>query len=189
MALLKMIRKEFSADELELRVDANGAFAVSEALEKLKLLSEFNLHSIEQPIRAGQMEEMEKLCRLSPIPVALDEEVIGISQTERMKQVLEKIKPQYVILKPSLLGGFAKSEEQIAIASELKIGWWVTSALEANIGLNAIAQWVFTLNNPMPQGLGTGQLFENNIPSPLIIKNANLHYDSSKSWKLDILKI
>jgi len=184
LQLLKMIRKEFTANELELRTDANGAFSSIEALEKLNILSEFEIHSIEQPIRAGQIEEMAKLCRLSPIPVALDEELIGLKNRQQM---LEEIKPQYVILKPSLLGGISKSEQMIELADKLKIGWWVTSALEANIGLNAIAQWVSRLNNSLPQGLGTGQLFENNIPSPLFIKKANLQYDSHKQWNLDLL--
>ncbi|HEY9116022.1 MAG TPA: o-succinylbenzoate synthase [Bacteroidales bacterium] len=185
--LLKLIRKEFSSKELEIRVDANGAFRVNEALEKLKILSKLEIHSIEQPIRAGQVEEMEKICRLSPIPVALDEELIGLKNTQQARQLLEEIEPQFVILKPSLLGGISKSEEIIKAAKKLKIGWWATSALEANIGLNAIAQWVFTLKNPMPQGLGTGQLFENNIPSPLVIKNASLFHGSQNKWQLDLL--
>jgi o-succinylbenzoate synthase len=188
MSLLQMIRKEFTVNELEIRLDANGAFSVEEASEKIKILSELEIHSIEQPIRPGQLEEMENLCRLSPIPVALDEELIGMENKQQLKKLLEEINPQYVILKPSLLGGFSKGEEIIEVAVKLKIGWWVTSALEANIGLNAIAQWVFTLGNKMPQGLGTGQLFENNIASPLIIKNANLRHDSINNWNLDFFK-
>ena len=188
ISLLKMIRKEFSANELEIRVDANGAFAVGEVLEKLQKLSALEIHSIEQPIRAGQVNEMAKICEISPIPVALDEELIGLKNKQEMQQLLAEIKPQYVILKPSLLGGFSKSKEIIEAANKMNIAWWATSALEANIGLNAIAQWVFTFHNQMPQGLGTGQLFENNIPSPLLIKNANLHHGSQNQWNLDLLK-
>jgi len=188
LSLLKMIRKEFSANSLEIRVDANGAFLVNTVLEKLNKLSELEIHSIEQPIKAGQFDAMKKVCSLSPIPVALDEELIGLKSNQQMQQLLEEIKPQYVILKPSLLGGFTKSEEIIMAAKKMNIGWWATSALEANIGLNAIAQWVFTLRNPMPQGLGTGQLFENNIPSPLFIKNANLQHGSHNQWNFDLLK-
>lgn len=188
LGLLQMIRQEFLPNELEIRVDANGAFSTHEALEKLEILSEINIHSIEQPIRAGQVDEMAKICRQSPIPVALDEELIGLKSELQIQQLLEEIKPHYVILKPSLLGGFTKSEEIIKAAKSLNIGWWATSALEANIGLNAIAQWVFTLGNQMPQGLGTGQLFENNIPSPLFIKNANLQHGSQNQWNFDFLK-
>ncbi|NOX86440.1 MAG: o-succinylbenzoate synthase [Chlorobi bacterium] len=184
LALLKLIRKDFNEKELELRVDANGAFSPDEAMEKLKRLSAFYLHSIEQPIRAGQWEEMAKLCEITPLPIALDEELIGIHEKEKIGKMLDTISPQYIILKPGLLGGFGQSELFISEAEKRDTGWWVTSALEGNIGLNAIAQWTYTLNNPMPQGLGTGQVFSNNIPSPLYIRNAALWHDPEKGWDL-----
>jgi len=184
LALLKLIRKDFKANELELRVDANGAFLPEKALEKLSRLAEFDLHSIEQPIRAGQWEAMARLCEKTPLPIALDEELIGITKKEILSQMLDAIRPQYLILKPGLLGGFKQSEIFIEEAEKKGIGWWVTSALESNIGLNAIAQWTFTLRNPMPQGLGTGEVFSNNIPSPLYIKDAALWHDPEKEWDL-----
>lgn len=174
LSLLKMIRRHFSAKEIELRVDANGAFSPAEALEKLKRLSELDLHSIEQPIRAGQWDSMARLSQLSPLPIALDEELIGVHSTSRKKELLETIHPQYIILKPSLHGGLRGSQEWIAEASQLGIGWWITSALESNIGLNAIAQWCATLHNPLPQGLGTGALFTDNIPMPLEVRGDEL---------------
>lgn len=185
LSLLKMIRKEFNEDELELRVDANGAFQADEALEKLKRLSEYRLHSIEQPVRQGQWVEMAKLCYETPLPIALDEELIGIKKQDEIRKMLETIKPQYIILKPSLVGGWLQSGQFIEEAEKLGISWWVTSALEGNIGLNAISQWTATLNNPMPQGLGTGQLFTNNIPSPLFIENAELFFNIRNYWDLN----
>ena len=174
LSLLKMIRRHFSAKEIELRVDANGAFSPAEALEKLQRLSELDLHSIEQPIRAGQWDSMARLSQLSPLPIALDEELIGVHSKSRKKELLETIHPQYIILKPSLHGGLRGSQEWIAAASQLGIGWWITSALESNIGLNAIAQWCATLHNPLPQGLGTGALFTDNIPMPLEVRGDEL---------------
>lgn len=174
LSLLKIIRRHFSAKEIELRVDANGAFSPAEALEKLKRLSELDLHSIEQPIRAGQWDSMARLSQLSPLPIALDEELIGVHSKSRKKELLETIHPQYIILKPSLHGGLRGSQEWIAEASQLGIGWWITSALESNIGLNAIAQWCATLHNPLPQGLGTGALFTDNIPMPLEVRGDEL---------------
>jgi len=182
LALLGKIRSEFRPKDLELRVDANGAFSPEEALEKLKKLSEFHLHSIEQPIRAGQIDEMARICALSPIPVALDEELIGVHLTEEKHHLLQTIRPQYIILKPSLIGGYASSKEWIAAAEEVAAGWWVTSALESNVGLNAIAQWTYTLGSAMPQGLGTGSLYTNNIPSPLNIASGTLGYDPEGTW-------
>jgi L-alanine-DL-glutamate epimerase-like enolase superfamily enzyme len=187
LELLRKIRQEFSARDIELRVDANGAFSPADAPEKLKRLSAYDLHSIEQPIRQGQWEEMARVCALSPVPVALDEELIGIYQPEKVKEMLEVIQPQYIILKPGLLGGWKQSELFISEAGKRNIGWWVTSALEGNIGLNAIAQWTFTLNNDMYQGLGTGQLFENNIPSPLAIREGSLYYDADKYWDVSTI--
>lgn len=167
LSLLRYIRERFSREEVELRVDANGAFTPAEALGKLEAFSAFGLHSIEQPIRQGQWEEMGKLCRLSPVPVALDEELIGLYGRDKKEMLLDVVKPSYLILKPALCGGFSGTEEWIRLAGERGIGWWVTSALESNVGLNALAQWVATLDNPLPQGLGTGQLYTNNLPSPL----------------------
>jgi len=184
LQLINSIRKEFSVNDIEIRVDANGAFKPGEALEKLNRLAEYNLHSIEQPIKQGQWEEMAKLCELTPLPIALDEELIGVIDRKKEVELLDKIKPQYIILKPSLVGGFAASEEWIDIAKERNIGWWITSALESNIGLNAIAQWTYTLGNKMPQGLGTGQLYTNNFESPLYISNGRLHYNPDRSWDI-----
>lgn len=156
IALLKSIRDEYSPDNLELRVDANGAFSPDTAMQHLERLAEYGLHSIEQPIKQGQWDEMAALCRLSPIPVALDEELVGFKADKEKIRMLETIKPSYIILKPSLCGGFAESDRWIRLAEERGIGWWATSALESNIGLNAIAQWVSQYNPVMPQGLGTG---------------------------------
>lgn len=183
--LLKNIRQEFDAGTIELRVDANGAFSPADALRKLEALSKLNIHSIEQPIKAGQWQEMAQLCANTPLPIALDEELIGINDLSQKRLLLETIRPQYIILKPSLHGGFAGSEEWIKLANEQHIDWWATSALESNIGLNAIAQWCATQKNEMPQGLGTGQLYTNNFESPLSLTGENLFYDHQKVWKLN----
>jgi len=183
--LIADMRHQFSASELTIRVDANGAFSPLQAQKVLSELEKLHVHSIEQPIKAGQWNEMAKLCAETPIPIALDEELIGISSKEKKNELLQTIKPQYLILKPGLLGGFQASDEWVSLAEEMKIGWWATSALEANIGLNAIAQWVFTKNVSIPQGLGTGSLFSNNIDSPLTLKGEKLFYDVSKGWDLD----
>lgn len=182
LELLKSIRKEFSAENIVLRVDANGAFSPREALGKLQRLSELDIHSIEQPIKAGQFQEMAQLCEETPLPIALDEELIGVFSEVDKRKMLQTIKPQYIILKPSLVGGFKGSQEWIDMAEVQNCGWWITSALESNVGLNAIAQWTYTLNNPLPQGLGTGSLFTNNFTCPLQVKNGNLHYDFNKKW-------
>jgi len=189
ITLLKSIRKEFSPSEVELRVDANGAFSSSEALEKLKILSELQLHSIEQPIKHGQWEEMAQLCEATPLPIALDEELIGVFSEEKKKQLLQIIKPQYIILKPSLIGGLEGSDIWIALAEENNIGWWVTSALESNVGLNAISQYIFIKNSKLPQGLGTGNLYKNNIPSPLKVEQGALAYKQSIGWDLSSLNL
>jgi len=182
--LLKSIRKEFNSEEIELRVDANGAFESTDALEKLKQLSEMDLHSIEQPIKKGQWQEMARLCEDSPLDIALDEELIGIFSEEKKIRLLKTINPQYIILKPSLIGGFRGSDNWIELAEFKKIGWWATSALESNIGLNAISQYTFTKNSKLPQGLGTGELFRNNITSPLIVRNGTIQYDTNHSWNV-----
>ena len=186
LALLKSIRKDFSAKEIELRVDANGAFKPNEALEKLKQISEFDIHSIEQPIKQGQIEEMANLCLKTPLPIALDEELIGVFSVTKKQELLQIINPQYIILKPSLVGGFKGCEEWISLANNLNVDWWITSALESNIGLNAIAQWTYVLDNKMPQGLGTGSLFTNNIESPLEVKNGRLSYNNLKKWNFNL---
>ncbi|TVQ91281.1 MAG: o-succinylbenzoate synthase [Bacteroidetes bacterium] len=182
ISLLRNIRNQFKPADLEIRLDANGAFSVNDAPEKLKQLSDFHIHSIEQPIKAGQWEAMAEICHTSPLPVALDEELIGIINTIIKEKMLDTIKPQYIILKPSLIGGLQKSREWIDIAAAKNIGWWATSALESNVGLNAIAQWVFTLNPEMVQGLGTGQVFSNNIDSPLELSGPLLYHRVNVSW-------
>ncbi|EFR51902.1 putative o-succinylbenzoate synthase [Bacteroides fragilis 3_1_12] len=170
LALLKHIRAHYSAREIELRVDANGAFSPVDAMEKLNRLAELELHSIEQPIRAGQWEEMARLTADTPLPIALDEELIGCNTPEGKQDLLTSVRPQYIILKPSLHGGISGGNEWIAEAEKQHIGWWITSALESNIGLNAIAQWCATFRSPLPQGLGTGLLFTDNIEMPLEIR-------------------
>lgn len=182
LKILRSIRKEYTSKELELRVDANGAFSPEAAMDKLIQLADFDIHSIEQPIRAGQWEFMTELCRTSPIPIALDEELIGVFDKKEKRSLLETIRPQYIILKPSLVGGFQGSKAWIGLCDELGIGWWITSALESNIGLNAIAQFTYTLENPMPQGLGTGGLFSNNIASPLCMSKGALYLDQQLKW-------
>jgi len=182
--LLAYVRARFSPEQITLRVDANGAFHPEEADEKLARLAQYGIHSIEQPIRAGQHELMADLCRRSPVPIALDEELIGHMEYVDKFRLLKKIQPQFIILKPTLLGGMRHCDEWIEIAGRLGIGWWITSALESNIGLNAIAQYTANFKNPLPQGLGTGQLYHNNIDSPLTIAGGHLHYDQQKDWKI-----
>lgn len=184
--LLAFIRANFDAETIEIRVDANGAFGVNEALSKIKQLSEFEIHSIEQPIQKNQTDSMSELCLSTPIPIALDEELIGVFGTENKRILLEKIKPHYIILKPSLIGGFRGTQEWIAAAEALDINWWVTSALESNVGLNAIAQWTFMQHNPMPQGLGTGGLYTNNFDAPLEVTKGTLHYNKNIAWHVDL---
>lgn len=183
LELLRSIRKEFTVSEIELRVDANGAFSAREALEKLKFLSDLDLHSIEQPIKQGQWQEMARLCEDTPLPIALDEELIGVFSEEKKNELLQTIQPQYLILKPSLIGGFKGSDAWIELAKKHNTGWWITSALESNVGLNAISQYTFTKRSPLPQGLGTGSLYTNNIASPLEVVNGELHYKSNKEWE------
>ena len=189
IALLQSIRKKYSASEIELRVDANGAFKPHEALQKLQRLSELDLHSIEQPIKQGQFSEMEKLCAETPLPIALDEELIGVFSVTKKEELLQTIQPQYIILKPSLIGGFKGTQEWIDLAEKQNIGWWITSALESNIGLNAISQFTFKQDSNMPQGLGTGSLYTNNIESPLVVKEEYITYAPDKTWDVNsILK-
>ncbi|MFK7900762.1 MAG: o-succinylbenzoate synthase [Cyclobacteriaceae bacterium] len=182
--LLQSIRDRFPADKLTLRVDANGAFNESNVNQILERLASLDIHSIEQPIAVNQPELMHKLCSSSPIPIALDEELIGIRPIEEKRTLLETIRPPYIILKPSLLGGFQQTDEWITLAEELDIGWWMTSALESNIGLNAIAQYASSKKTTIPQGLGTGKLYHNNIESPLEVSNGFIYYRKGRGWSL-----
>ncbi len=187
LEILQTIRKEFTSREIELRVDANGAFSYDESLEKLKQLADLDIHSIEQPIRAGQVHEMAALVEKSPLPIALDEELIGIISIDEKKELLETINPKFIILKPALIGGFDGSNEWIELIEKQGGKWWITSALESNIGLNAIAQFAYTKKNPMAQGLGTGQLYLNNFNSPLKIAAGKLFLDKNNHWDLTLL--
>lgn len=171
--LIRQIRGRFGRKDIELRVDANGAFTPDEAPERLEMLARYDIHSIEQPVRAGQWQAMADLCRRSPLPVALDEELIGVNDSIRKCELLDKIQPAYIILKPSLHGGMQGTREWVELAAMRGIGSWVTSALESNVGLNAVAQLtadIYGSNIVMPQGLGTGQLFTDNIPMPIEIR-------------------
>jgi o-succinylbenzoate synthase len=174
--ILQKLRQKFSKDRLELRVDANGGFNKEEAKVVLQQLSDLHIHSIEQPIKAGNWNDMAELCLETPTPIALDEELIGITDFNEKRKLLETVNPQYIILKPALAGGFSGSDEWISLAEERNLGWWITSALESNIGLNAIAQYTFTKKSPMPQGLGTGALFVNNFDSNLDLKGELLWF-------------
>lgn len=185
--LLQYIRQNFDENTIEIRVDANGAFGKNEALIKLNQLSGYKLHSIEQPIAKNHTDTMAELCKMTPIPIALDEELIGVFSFEDKEQLLQKIQPQYIILKPSFIGGFRGTKEWILLAEKYQIKWWITSALESNIGLNAIAQWTFLQQNLMPQGLGTGGLFTNNFDCPLEVKKGQLCYNSELHWHVEIL--
>lgn len=180
--VLASIRKVAGPDKLTIRLDANGAFKPEEALTRLETLSRYKIHSLEQPIKANQPFEMRKICQESPIPIALDEELIGVSLPAKRRGLLQYIQPQYIILKPTLLGGLSDCRKWIKLAEERNVGWWITSALESNIGLNAIAQFTSTFPNLIPQGLGTGQLYHNNLASPLTIKTGHLYYDQTAGW-------
>lgn len=189
LTILKYIRSKHKADELEIRLDANGAFTPENALGILKQLAEYDIHSVEQPLKAGQWEAMADLIKQSPIDIALDEELIGLSDPAEKEKMLKAIRPQFIIIKPSLLGGFGLSEEWMEIADDLLIPYWVTSALESNIGLNAIAQWVVDLDLTRPQGLGTGKLYSNNVKSPLVIDAGFLQYNTDRDWDLDVIDL
>ncbi len=185
LQLLQYIRHNYTPEQIEIRVDANGAFDSNTALTKINQLSGFKLHSIEQPIEKNQHDRMSELCKITPIPIALDEELIGVFTLEEKEALLQKIKPQFIILKPSFIGGFRGTKQWIDLADKYQIGWWITSALESNVGLNAIAQWTYLQNNSMPQGLGTGALYWNNFESPLEVKNGNL-WHKTKNWDFNI---
>jgi len=187
LQLLRFIRANFTAEQVEIRVDANGAFNEIDALNKLIQLSEFELHSIEQPIAKNKTDRMSELCKTSPFPIALDEELIGVFSVLDKEALLLKIKPQYIILKPSFVGGFRGTQEWISLAEKHQIGWWITSALESNIGLNAIAQWTFLQHSLMPQGLGTGALYTNNFDCPLEVDRGQLWYDTNRNWDCNLI--
>lgn len=186
LAFLKDLRNKHGND-IEIRLDANGAFDPDEALDKLEKLSVFNIHSIEQPIRSGQVEMMKTICAQSPIPIALDEELIGVDN-EDAHELLSHVHPKYIIIKPSLIGRFSVCDQWIKHAESLGIGWWATSALESNIGLNAIAQWVSEYKSIMYQGLGTGQIYADNIPSSLMLKGQELTYAQENVWELKFIE-
>jgi o-succinylbenzoate synthase len=188
LKLLGYIRQNFTPEEVEIRVDANGAFDKSEALDKLNQLSGFKLHSIEQPIQKNNTDSMSELCKSSPIHIALDEELIGVFSFEEKEQLLLKIMPQYIILKPSFVGGFRGTNEWILLAEKYNIKWWITSALESNIGLNAIAQWTFLKGNKMPQGLGTGSLYTNNFDCQLEVSKGQLWFNKVKEFHFDFIE-
>lgn len=187
LGLLATARKLKGGEHLTLRVDANGAFDTEDVLFKLKALQKFNLHSIEQPIMPRQYEAMQLICSRNMVPIALDEELIGVHDPKEQKELLEFIKPQYIILKPSLLGGIVATRNWIKMAESMNIGWWITSALESNIGLNSICQLTADFNNPLPQGLGTGQLYDNNFESPLHVSGGYISYNQNLKWALPTL--
>jgi len=188
LEIIKSIRQVAAANDLIIRLDANGAFTPEEALDKLEKLSSFQIHSIEQPIKQGQWAAMQYLCQHSPIPVALDEELINILEKEEKEQILQHIKPPFIILKPTLLGGFQACSEWITLADKAGTEWWITSALESNIGLNAISQFTAEYSVTMEQGLGTGQLYHNNISSPLKIEKGKLFYQENQFWDNSLFK-
>jgi o-succinylbenzoate synthase len=187
--LLRFIRANFDEKAIEIRVDANGAFNSNEALFKINQLTGFKLHSIEQPIQKNHTDMMSVLCKNTNLPIALDEELIGVFSFAEKERLLQKIKPQYIVLKPSFIGGFRGTLEWISVAEKFNIAWWITSALESNVGLNAIAQFTFLQNNLLAQGLGTGSLYTNNFDCPLTVSDGQLWYDTKKEWEFDFNQI
>lgn len=187
LLIIRNIRQRFNSDDLQIRLDANGAFDFRNVRDKLARLAEFSIHSIEQPILPSQLYEMAELCSMSPIDIALDEELLGKSSFENKRKLIQIIKPKFLVLKPGLLGGFKETTDWINIASEFKIGYWITSALESNIGLNAIAQWTYTLDNTMYQGLGTGSLYVDNVESPLLVRGEKIFYDPKLKWNYEFV--
>lgn len=179
--VLDHIRKKYFREDISIRLDANGAFRIDDALYKLRELQKFGIHSIEQPVKPG-LEGMEEVCRKSPIPIALDEELIGVNARDEKVRLLKKLKPPFIVLKPTLHGGFKGCGEWISLAQELNTGWWITSALESSIGLNAICQFTANYSPTMPQGLGTGSIYQNNISSPLKVRRGSIYYDNQSDW-------
>jgi o-succinylbenzoate synthase len=188
LELLRAVRAEFGPQDITLRVDANGAFSFAEAPCVLEELATLHVHSIEQPIAPGLYESMAELCATSPVPIALDEDLIGLNRRDAKADLLDLVRPAYIVIKPSLVGGWAATHEWIASAEKRGIGWWITSALESSIGLNAIAQFTATLPITMAQGLGTGQVYTNNIPSPLLPEKGFLHYRPEVDWDLSMFR-
>lgn len=180
--MIEYVRRRYSENQLTIRVDANGGFSMDNALPRLKMLADLGVHSIEQPVPAGNEQLMAFLCQVSPLPIALDEELIGKATIEERRSTLEVIKPAYIILKPALCGGFSGAGEWISLAEERGIGWWVTSALESNVGLNAIAQWTASIRAAGPQGLGTGGVFTDNFKTPVFLSGDKLSYDAKVSF-------
>ena len=188
LELLADVRKQFSAQELTLRVDANGAFNNSNVMPVLQRLAKLQVESIEQPVAPGLYEVMEEICAHAPLPIALDEDLIGLNTREVKQDLLDHVRPQHIVIKPSLVGGWAAAQEWIGLAKERNIGWWITSALESSIGLNAVAQWTATLGTTIPQGLGTGSVYTDNFPSPLGVEQAELLYRPESPWDLSRLR-
>jgi o-succinylbenzoate synthase len=184
VSLIRAIRKEFDPEQIVIRVDANGAYDYDQAMKYMDILHSLEVHSIEQPVKAGQWEVMKRVSNESPLPVALDEELINVRTPREQSELLNTIEPQFIVLKPSLHGGLSETQSWINLAEENGINWWITSALESNIGLNAIAQFTARFNNHIHQGLGTGQLYQNNIESPLEIKKGYIQYNKSLGWQL-----
>lgn len=182
--ILHYIRKKYFREDITIRLDANGAFKPADALLKLHELARYDIHSIEQPVRSG-LSEMAEICRKSPIPVALDEELIGVGNETEKRKMLTTLKPAYIVLKPTLHGGFAGCDEWARVAQKESVGYWITSALESNVGLNAICQYAANFDIDIPQGLGTGTIYEDNIPSPLRTKNGNISLVRGKEWDLE----
>lgn len=177
--MIEYIRARYDRSRVEIRVDANGAFTMDNALPRLKRLADLDVHSIEQPIPSGNPTLMRFLCEVSPLPIALDEELIGKFTRTEKAETLDSISPKYIVIKPALTGGFSGAAEWIEEAKKRKIGWWITSALESNVGLNALSQWVATLDTHVPQGLGTGALFTDNFSSPLELDGDCLKYNAN----------
>lgn len=188
LEILGYIRRHADSAKLELRLDANGAFKPCNVMNVLEKFSRFDVHSIEQPIARGQWRDMAYICNNSPVPIALDEELTGHLSSDEKAELINQIKPQYLVLKPGLLGGFNQALEYIQLAQKTGIGWWITSSLESNIGLNAIAQWTYTLGNNMPQGLGTGLLYKENVQSPLELSGDRLCFNTQKKWDLSFFR-
>lgn len=182
--ILGYIRRRYFKENIQIRIDANGAFKTDEVLFKLEEMARYDIHSVEQPIMPG-LPEMEELCRKSPIPVAFDEELIGVTSRYEKEALLKKLRPRFIVLKPTLHGGFNGCEEWIDLADSMNIGWWITSALESSVGLNAICQFTARYNPGIPQGLGTGAIYSNNFSSPLTVRQGTIVYDANGKWEFD----
>lgn len=187
LQVLSWIRSQFGNRHLEIRLDANAAWPPEEALQKMQQFAPFGIQSLEQPIVPGQWEALGRLCREAPFPVALDEELIGLNPEREGARLMESVPSHYLVLKPGLLGGFDTCRHWIGLAEKAGAGWWITSALESAVGLSAIAQWTFQQNNSLTQGLGTGSIYRNNFPSPLMMEGSQLWYREETGWDLSPL--